>query len=99
MMLAALYVSRKTTAAEGKQRESWHKQLHRYLNLVAALILPLAAVAALIFTALAIRVISVTIGKTALISVCVLGGAVVLWWFSFCIRQCHTKRRKGQSPV
>ena len=99
IMLAALYVSRKTAGGDSQQREPWHKRIHRYLNLVAALILPLAAVAALIFTALAIQVISIAVGKTALVSVCVLGGVIVLWWFIFCTRQLHARRKKNQNPA
>ncbi|KAJ9610755.1 hypothetical protein H2200_005532 [Cladophialophora chaetospira] len=98
IVLAALYVS-KMRAREGEQKDSWHKRLHRYVNLVAALVLPLGAVAALIFAALAVSVLSIAVGKTALISVIVLGGAIVLWWFSFCIRHYCRRRKERKNPA
>jgi len=99
IVLAALYISKTKSAKEGEPKESWHKQLHKYVNLFAALILPLGSVAALIFAALAVSVLSLAVGKTALISVIVLGGAIVLWWFTFCIRHCCKRRRGRQSQA
>ncbi|EXJ57470.1 hypothetical protein A1O7_07818 [Cladophialophora yegresii CBS 114405] len=98
IVLAALYVCKTRSAREGEHTRTWHKPLHRAMNLIAALVLPLGSVAALIFAALAVSVLSLAVGETALVSVAVLGGSIVLWWFSFCIRYCY-RQRKGHSPA
>ncbi|OCT47181.1 hypothetical protein CLCR_02594 [Cladophialophora carrionii] len=98
IVLAALYVCKTRSAREGERTDTWHKQLHRAMNLIAALVLPLVCVAALIFAALAVSVLSLAVGEVALVSVTVLGGSIVLWWFSFCIRYCY-RQRKARSPA
>jgi hypothetical protein len=99
IVLAALYVSKTRSTKEGIHKESWPRQLHRGVNVIAALILPLGSVAALIFAALAVSVLSLAVGKTALISVIVLGGAIVLWWCSLCIRHCCRRGKHERSAA
>ena len=99
IVLAALFLSKMRGPKERESPETWHRILHRNLNLVAALILPLGSVAALIFAALAVSVLSYAVGQTALISVTVLGGAILLWWFSFCLRYYCRRRKERKRPA
>ena len=94
IVLAALYVRKTTTVKEGGSQETWDQRLHRYVNISAALILPLGAVAALIFAALAVSAVSYAVGLTALVSVSVLGGAILVWWFSFCVRYFWIQKQR-----
>ena len=97
MVLAALYVARTRTPGDPRREKDWNEakvQIFRFVNLIAALVLPLGSVAALVFAALAVSVVSIAVGKTALISVIVLGGTIFMWWCSFCVR--HYFRRKSE---
>ncbi|EXJ67699.1 uncharacterized protein A1O5_09045 [Cladophialophora psammophila CBS 110553] len=106
--LAAMYVhkswSKKTQQdleTQADSKVSWTKvrfQVFRYVNLIAALVLPLGSVVALVFAALAVSVFSASVGKTALISVIVLGAAIVVLWVGFCIRQWCTRGRTASLP-
>jgi hypothetical protein len=94
ILLAALYVCKNRVSKAGDTWYNWKIVIFRYINLLAALILPLGCIAALVFAALAVSVLSYAVGKTALICVIVLGGIVVLWWFSFVVRYCYRKKRE-----
>jgi len=102
IVLAALYVARTRTTIDSEQEKKWYKhkiRIFRVVNLVAALVLPLTAVAALVFAALAVTEVSLKVGKTALISVIVLGGAIFAWWCSFCVRHYFRSRSAAKSQA
>ncbi|KAH0839157.1 hypothetical protein AYO21_05577 [Fonsecaea monophora] len=100
ILLAAMYVHKAWYKKRQTTKEThWTRfrfKVFRYVNLIAALVLPLGSVAALAFAALAVSVWSVRVGKTALVSVITLGVAILILWIGFCIRQFCTRKRRGQ---
>ncbi|KIX99712.1 uncharacterized protein Z520_04348 [Fonsecaea multimorphosa CBS 102226] len=106
VLLAAMYVHKAWHRRHQLEPETqWTRfrfDVFRYVNLIAALVLPLGSLIALMFTALAVSVFSSNVGWAALVSVIVLAGAIAILWVGFCVREYrtrHSRKRRGQDSA